>query len=1212
MSSTLRKSHAGDRPSQGRAAASSTGAAVRNVLPVLVESGEPPEQLRGRGTAPSRATANINVASEDAVPVRGLGNPRGSPTASGNSSQRMHWTRELNMSVMRAYYRSTKNETECEGFRKRLLTEWRNIYPESTLNEQRVCSQLNSIRRRKVFSDAELNLLKAEVRLELTNEVVLEQHANENEQNEQIEQIEQNEHGKGHVAVSTPQLCNDILHDSLNDIYEATKLHYQGMPLDLRPKIPKLKCSANVYEIIGQVDKLIAPNIIEASSLEEVAGLVHCAAIATCQHLGYKVRVGNGTSLHKKPFERQKPPMWLKKIENQIAQARRDISHIAEYFRDKGGISVKIRASIRSILRRLKVRRTQDDLERRLKMEDERLRQRIVALGARIRRYNEAATRKKENNLFSSNQKGFYRYLESRGTSDNDDMNLPSASAMKDFWSEIWSIPKQHAEEAYWIQQEEYACRNIPEMSEVFISTEDVKRSIKRTHNWKAPGVDGIHNFWWKYLTCTHEILANQFQNILQGTSLLPDICTLGMTYMLPKGGNMSCPQNYRPITCLPTVYKVLTSIIATKLDEHLKENELLLTEQGGCRKGSRGCKELLIIDNIVSKHVKRKSHNLSVGWIDFRKAFDSIPHSWLQRTLQLYKVHPAIINFLTTCMKSWRTTLHVMRGKLSYHTDEVKICRGIFQGDSLSPLWFCLALKPLSRMLNDSGYGYALKNPQKIISHQLYMDDLKLYAKGPEQLQSLLTLVESFSSSICMDLGLEKCAVVHVKRGHVQNTENGSHLMEDLRIQELGKGDEYKYLGLQQLLGTADDKIRKQVERKVLSRVTKICKSCINSRNKFTGINTWALSAASHTFGVVKWSDTSLQVFDRKVRTILTKHRMHHPRSSTERLYLSRYHGGRGLLSLEVMCRQQEKQLRNYFINNGSMVAICAQDQGYTPLKLLQEDYNPTFRKPQDRIEQWRSKELHGRFATALRSDNIDMKRSTEWLRTAGLFGETEGFVLAIQDQVVATNNYRRHIMKENICDKCRLCKKTTESIQHICNGCSELAQTEYLQRHNNVAKIIHQALARESDLIKENMPYYKYLPEQVLSNERAKILWDTAIVTDRPVEANKPDIVVFDKTTRRAIIIDVAVPLDHNLLSTIAEKKRKYQPLAIELKDLYQLQEVDIVPVVISSNGLVPKGWGFVKEKLHLHEWHFKTMQKAVLLATTNIVRKVLSLSN
>lgn len=511
--------------------------------------------------------------------------------------------------------------------------------------------------------------------------------------------------------------------------------------------------------------------------------------------------------------------------------------------------------------------------------------------------------------------------------------------------------------------------------------------------------------------------------------------------------------------------------------------------------------------------------------------------------------------------------------------------------------------------MLNASGYGYALKNPKKIISHQLYMDDLKLYAKGPDQLRSMLTLVESFSSSVCMDLGLEKCAVVHVKRGRVQNRENEPHLMEDLRIQELINGDEYKYLGLQQLLGTADEKIRKQVERKVLSRVAKICKSSINSRNKFTGMNTWALSAASHTFGVVKWSETSLQAFDRKVRTLLSKYRMHHPRSSTERLYLSRHHGGRGLLSLEVMCRQQEKQLRHYFINNKSMTAICAQDHGYTPLKLLQENHNPSFPKCEDRIEQWKSKELHGRFATALRSNAIDMKRSTEWLRTAGLFGETEGFVLAIQDQVVTTNNYRRYIMKENISDMCRLCKKATESIQHICSGCSQLAQTDYLQRHNNVAKIIHQALAKRLDLLKESLPYYKYLPEQVLSNERTKILWDTAIVTDKTMEANKPDIVVFDKTTCRAIIIDIAVPLDHNLLPTIAEKKRKYQPLSEELKNLYKLKEVDIVPVVISSNGLVAEDWRIVKEKLHLNEWHFRTMQKAVLLATTNIVRKVLS---
>jgi hypothetical protein len=133
---------------------------------------------------------------------------------------------------------------------------------------------------------------------------------------------------------------------------------------------------------------------------------------------------------------------------------------------------------------------------------------------------------------------------------------------------------------------------------------------------------------------------------------------------------------------------------------------------------------------------------------------------------------------------------------------------------------------------------------------------------------------------------------------------------------------------------------------------------------------------------------------------------------------------------------------------------------------------------------------------------------------------------------------------------------------------------------------------------------------PEQVLSNDKAKLLWITPIIPDRSVEANRSDLVLFDKKAETAIIVDIAIPLNDNLETTIAEKKRKYLPLAVELKDIYKLKSISIVPLVMSTNGLVTKEWSKSMEKLQLHERHCRTMQKAAVLGTANIVRKVLSL--
>ena len=93
-------------------------------------------------------------------------------------------------------------------------------------------------------------------------------------------------------------------------------------------------------------------------------------------------------------------------------------------------------------------------------------------------------------------------------------------------------------------------------------------------------------------------------------------------------------------------------------------------------------------------------------------------------------------------------------------------ICRGIYQGDSLSPLLFVLALMPVSSLLNQSGKGFQVTASLPKSSHLLYLDDLKLYVVNRNELESLLHTVRIFSSSIGMEFGLNKCATVFIECG--------------------------------------------------------------------------------------------------------------------------------------------------------------------------------------------------------------------------------------------------------------------------------------------------------------------------------------------------------------------------------------------------------------------------------------------------------------
>ena len=138
--------------------------------------------------------------------------------------------------------------------------------------------------------------------------------------------------------------------------------------------------------------------------------------------------------------------------------------------------------------------------------------------------------------------------------------------------------------------------------------------------------------------------------------------------------------------------------------------------------------------------------------------------------------------------------------------------------------------------------------------------------------------------------------------------------------------------------------------------------------------------------------------------------------------------------------------------------------------------------------------------------------------------------------------------------------------------------------------------------------MPNYRYLPVPVLENARFKLYWDRTVLSNKFLHHNRPDILVYDKGRHRVTIIDVAVPLDRNLVETHGGKIARYGPLAVELKEMWRLEDVPrIVPVVLSTAGVVPGNLLEALKVLDL-EKELAAIQKSVILSTCAIVRNFL----
>ena len=127
-------------------------------------------------------------------------------------------------------------------------------------------------------------------------------------------------------------------------------------------------------------------------------------------------------------------------------------------------------------------------------------------------------------------------------------------------------------------------------------------------------------------------------------------------------------------------------------------------------------------------------------------------------------------------------------------------------------------------------------------------------------------------------------------------------------------------------------------------------------------------------------------------------------------------------------------------------------------------------------------------------------------------------------------------------------------------------------MKRQDNVARIVHWKLFGRYNL-KRSEKCYEHAPEGVAENEEVKILWDVMIQCDREIKARKPDIVVVNKNERSCAIIDIAIPGDIRVSEKEKEKIERYQELKREIKRMWNIRSIKVIPVVVGVLGSTSK---------------------------------------
>ena len=235
------------------------------------------------------------------------------------------------------------------------------------------------------------------------------------------------------------------------------------------------------------------------------------------------------------------------------------------------------------------------------------MKQRIKVVGAKIKRFSSQINQYQQNRMFINSQGRFFQRLNNE--EENHQCEIPNSVEAQTFWRGIWSERKKHHKDAEWLKDVKKELERDEGQDKIDITKDKIMRVMRKMPDWKAPSPDNVQGYVLKNLTrlvYLHDCLES---------GVVPDWLTKRRTVLIQKDkakGNIE--SNYRPITCLPLVWKLLTGILKDEIYDYLEKNILLPEEQKGCRRKCKGTGGLLFIDKTILRELRMRKKNLAVA----------------------------------------------------------------------------------------------------------------------------------------------------------------------------------------------------------------------------------------------------------------------------------------------------------------------------------------------------------------------------------------------------------------------------------------------------------------------------------------------------------------------------------------------------------------------------------------------------------------------
>lgn len=286
---------------------------------------------------------------------------------------------------------------------------------------------------------------------------------------------------------------------------------------------------------------------------------------------------------------------------------------------------------------------------------------------------------------------------------------------------------------------------------------EDIRRIVSQLNNSKSPGIDNIRMFdIKKHITILCPVITHLINKILS-QAVIPNELKCSIIRPIYKGGKHTEMENYRPISILPAIEKILEKYISVNLIKYLEKFSIIDPNQYGFQKNKST--EMLLQDfsNYVNQELNDKKHIL-VLFIDNSKAFDTIDPKKLLQILEAIGIRGKLLELF----KNYLTSRQIKVKLFQTYSKAKYMSTGVPQGSILGPTLYIIFVSLMNKIFT-------------FVKHYVYADDTALVISHEELYIAIKLMQHDFFSlqKWSHDAGLiinsKKTKLMHIRSPHAK-----------------------------------------------------------------------------------------------------------------------------------------------------------------------------------------------------------------------------------------------------------------------------------------------------------------------------------------------------------------------------------------------------------------------------------------------------------